>query len=200
MPNYCSYSMKVKGTPKNVEEFFNIMQANYSYQEDGTCIDPNTGEIVERHFWRVFEAYIVDDETSGNIRSTIINGDCAWSVHSCMRSGRGTYQSDYPDRNGTTLQDESARLNLSIEVFSEECGCCFMEHYVYVNGREIVGDCVEWSEYCTEDFETVEEMNEEYDTNFTQEEFEENEYLSVGGMEWCFDEWQYNNAEWEDDI
>ena len=196
MPNYCSYSMKVKGTPENVQEFVNIIQVNYLYQEDGTCVDFKTKEPIERHLWRVFEADIFDDEIIDDIRSVTITGCCAWSVYSCMCAGRSTYQNDNPNKNGTTLENESARLNLSIEVFSEEPGCCFMEHYVYVNGKEIIGDCVDWNEYYVGDFETVEELNAEYNTNFTQEEFESDEYLHIGGMEWIFDEWE----RWEDDI
>lgn len=195
MPNLCSYSMKVKGTPENVQEFIKIIQANYSY-ENGVCVDFKTKEPIERHLWRVFDADIFDDETENNIRVIILTGSCAWSVHSCMCSGRGTYQSDNPNKNGTTLADESKRLNLSIEVFSEEPGMCFMEHYVYVNGKEIINECVDWNEYYVGDFETVEELNAEYNTNFTQEEFESDEYLHTGGMEWIFDEWN----KWEDDI
>lgn len=200
MPNLCNYSMKVTGAPENVEKFINIIQVNYMYKEDGTCINPNTGEMVDRHFWRVFEAYIEDDEIENNIRSVIIGGDCAWSVHSCMCSGLGTYQSNSPNRKGTTLRDESERLSLTIEVFSEECGFCFMEHMVYVNGKQIINDCIDWNEYYTGEYETVEEMNEECDTYFTQEEFENNEYLSIGGIDWCFDEWEYKEITWEDDI
>lgn len=191
MPNLCSYSMKVKGTPENVQEFIKIIQANYSY-ENGVCVDFKTKEPIERHLWRVFDADIFEDKTENNVRSVILNGSCAWSVYSCMCSGRHTYQSDNPDGNGTTLKNESVRLNLSIEVFSEEPGCCFMEHMVFVNGREIIGDCIEWNEYYTGDFETVEEFNAEYNTDFTQKEFENEEYLCTGGIDWEFDNWGYD--------
>lgn len=200
MPNICNFSMKVTGNPENVEKFIDIIQADYFIRQDGTCIDFYTKQIVERHFWRVFEAEVIDDKTKNNVRSVIINGECAWSVFSCMCSGRGTYQSDNPGKNGTTLKKESARLHLSIEVFSEEPGCCFMEHMVYVNGKRIVDDCIDWFEYPTEYFETVEEINKAYKTNFTQREFEENEYLSVGGIEWCFDQWTYEDSEWENNF
>jgi hypothetical protein len=66
-----------------------------------------------------------------------------------------------------------------------------MEHYIYNNGDCIADECVKWEEYCTDNFETVEEMNVEYGTNFTQEEFEnaEDGYLSVGGLDWEYDLW-----------
>ena len=32
------------------------------------------------------------------------------------------------------------------------------------------------------------------------EKFKENEYLSVGGIEWCFDQWTYEDSEWENDF
>lgn len=190
MPNLCNYCMQVKGKSENVEEFIKIIQIDYAYDENGNCYNPSdNNKPVERHLWRVFDAYVENDEMSDDIRIVEISGDCAWSVKSCMCDGFGTYQSTNPNGHGTTLQQESKRLQLTIEVFSEECGMEFMEHFVFVNGECIIDDCVDYSEYYTGDFDTVEEMNEEYGTDFTQEEFEADEYISVGGIDWIFGEW-----------
>ena len=189
MPNICSYAMQVKGKSENVKEFIKMIQVNYAFDDNGNCYNPDTKEPVERHLWRVFDAYVDEDITTGDERKVSLSGSCAWSVKSCMFEGFGTYQSQHPDGNGTTIPIESDRLQLTIEIFSEECGMCFMEHYVVVDGVVIIDECVDWEEYCTEDYETVEEMNEECGTNFTQEQFDEEDYISVGGMDWIFDQW-----------
>lgn len=190
MPNICSYCMQVKGKPENVEEFIKIIQTDYAYDKNGNCYNPSDhNKPVEKHFWRVFEANVESDDISYDIRTVEISGDCAWSVKSCMCDGLFTYQYQNPNGHGTTLQKESERLQLAIEVFSEECGMGFMEHYVVVDGNIIIDDCIDYAEYYTGDFDTVEEMNVEYGTNFTQEEFEANEYISVGGIDWEFGNW-----------
>lgn len=182
MANNCFYQVQVQGKEENVNEFIEIIQADYSY-------DTANKRIPDRHFWRVFEACVDNEVVENGIKTALITGDCAWSVYSCMCDGAHTYQSSNPGRNGTTLKIESERLHLAIEVYSEECGMGFMEHFVFVNGEQLVDMCVDWGEFCTEDYENVEEMNENCYTNFTKEEFEANEFLHVGGIDWDFHDW-----------
>jgi hypothetical protein len=182
MANNCFYQMQVQGAQENVDEFIKIIKANYYYDDNGKC-------NVDRHFWRVFEACVDDEYVKNCIKTAMISGDCAWSVYSCMCDGKWTYQDQFKDDSGTTLKIESERLHLAIEVYSEECGCAFMEHFVFVNGEQLIDECVDWNEYPAYDYESVEELNEDYGTNFTQEEFEGNEYLQVGGMDWDFSDW-----------
>lgn len=181
MPNYCDYEMRVKGKEEAIEEFISIIQADY-HITDGVCSH-------ERHFWRVFEAEVQNKQFNNGEGYAEIVGCCAWSVHTCMCDGKGTYNNDYPNLGGTTLQAESERLHISIEVLSSETGCAFMEHYIYDNGNCIAEDCEKWMEYCTEDFSSVEEMNAKLGTDFTHDEFKENEFLTVGGFDWEFDTW-----------
>lgn len=192
MANNCFYQMQIQGKEEGVDEFIKIIQADYNYNEENKC-------VPERHLWRVFEACVDDEYINDGIKTVMISGDCAWSVYSCMCDGACTYQSQNPDRNGTTLKAESERLNLAIEVYSEECGCAFMEHFVFVNGEQLVDKCVDWHEYPAYDYESVEELNEDYGTDFTQEEFEGNEYLQDGGMEWVFGDWTEKLKEMSND-
>lgn len=67
--------------------------------------------------------------------------DCAWSVYSCMCSGEHTYYGDGKNAALTTLQEISEENGVFIEVYAEEIGIGFREHYVYDNGKEIVADC-----------------------------------------------------------
>ena len=184
MPNYCDYSMCVKGTKENVEEFIKVIQADYDYH----------GMIFshDRHLFRVFEAnYDEIEKMCDDTYQVIINGYCAWSVASCMLEG-GYYadvKTRYPNEfRGTTLLLESKRLGIDIEVYSEECGCCFQEHYVIVNGDLICDECVEWNEYCIDDYNTKADAEEELGIEITDAEWREGGFISRGGFEsWDFE-------------
>ena len=187
MPNYCYYSMCVKGKKENIEEFEKVMNADYDY---GTMNFSH-----DRHMFRVFEAYMGEIQQVGeDIYQAIFSGNCAWSVFSCMFDGAHSYYESLKERysnefRGTTLPLESKRLNLDIEVFSEESGMCFQEHYIIRNGTVEVDDCVDWQEYYIRDFETKEEAEEELDIEITDEEWNgDDDYIGRGGFgEWNFE-------------
>lgn len=185
MPNYCDYSMCVRGTKANVEEFIKVIQADYDY---------HTMEFShDRHMFRVFEAECneLEDCVDGTFRVEI-NGYCAWSVESCMLED-GYYRrmkDEYPDNfRGTTLLIESKKLNLDIEVYSEECGCCFQEHYVIKNGEMVCDECVDLEEYFVDEYENKKQAEEEIGVEFTDEEWENRDQgITRGGFEdWNFE-------------
>lgn len=190
MPNICNYSMRVKGKKENIEEFIKVMKADYNY---------NTMEFTaDRHMYRIFEAYLETDieEVDDDVYAVTINGDCAWSVNSCMFDNGFSYygrnKNDYGDKfRGTTVPIESKRLELDIEIFSEETGCCFMEHYIVRKGDVEVDECVDYYEYYVEDYETKEEAEEDLDIKITDEEWDNREdndyYINRGGIEWDFE-------------
>ena len=185
MPNYCNYEMKVVGKKENIEEFIKIMNSNYNYR---------TMEFdYERHMGGgVFEAEDDGIRKQGDLYETIIMGDCAWSVHSCMFDDVFSYyhhfKKDYGDEcRSTTIPIESQRLSLDIEIYSEEPGCCFQEHYLIMKGDVEIDDCVDYYEYCLEEYETKEEAEKDLEIEITDEEWENEEYISRGGYEeWTF--------------
>lgn len=184
LSNCCYYSMKVKGTKEEVEEFIQVVKADYDY---------NTMEFsFDRHLQKVFTAEDDDIEViDSNTCSVIICGECAWSVAVCMLEDDGYYD-DMKARlgdkfRGTTLEIESERLNLDIEVFSEECGMCFQEHYLIKHGMVEIEDCVDWNEYFLDEYETKEEAEEDLDIEITDDEWEEREMITRGG----FGDWEF---------
>lgn len=186
MPNYCDYSMCVKGTKENVEEFIKVIQADYDY---GTMEFSHN-----RHLFRVFEAnYDEVEELCNNTFQVVINGYCAWSVASCMFNNHdssyyNSLKAQYPNNfRGTTLPIESERLNLDIEVYSEECGMCFQEHYIILKGNVVCNECVEWCEYCLDDYNSREEAERELEISITNAEWKEGGFISRGG----FDDWDF---------
>jgi len=152
MANDCLYEMKIRGKEKDVARFVKCLKADYNYNE---------GKPEHKHFFRIFDCY--DDEyeiekDANGICTQLVWGYCAWSVASCMRGCEdySYYESckeKFPDTfMGTNLKEQTK--NLEVEIFSEEPGMSFSEHYYYKNGKCILDD--------TCDLEVVEE-NEDGD-------------------------------------
>ncbi len=177
MPNYCYYEMRVKGKRENIEEFVKVM----------------TDYERPQHFWRVFSAEAEYDEPDENgLTTALISGDCAWSVYSCMCIGACTYAGEIEDPYRTSLQMESGRLQLEIEVYSDEPGMCFQEHFHYDKGNELDHDCIDCEHYWFEEIsdETDEHRLERFeefkikcglDPNLTVNDLDEGSEIVVGG-------------------
>lgn len=166
MPNYCNYGMRIVGKKENVEELIKYMKADYDYTDSKNYCSE------KHHLFRVFECDVNEDSINeeDGIYSCEAYGSCAWSIHSCMFDGEHTYYKRNIEEYGynsraITIQQASKELNLEIEIFSEEGGCGFMEHYIIKNGEILVNDCVEYSE---------------------EEDEETGEWTQIGGLEWDF--------------
>ena len=156
MANECNFSMKVKGEKRNILTFINELTPSYDYESD-----PIIKEGGPRHFTRIFNIEIDNESELENckdddITSVIIDGTCAWSVWSCMCKGPHTYYSslkrDYGDKCvATNLEDETRLLNLEVEIFSDECGLCFQEHFLYNKGECIIEEERDYEEYYNEE-------------------------------------------------
>ena len=139
MPNYCNYEMKIVGSKDAIERVLGCLKADYDY----TLEKPE-----HKHFFRVFNVY-EDEEMEDNGDGTFtqfVYGGCAWSVYCCMCSGGHTYYNDGKKSlgenfMGTNLVEQSH--DCEIEVFSEEEGIAFSEHYIFKNGECLCDDCVE---------------------------------------------------------
>ena len=171
MPNYCNYEMKIKGRKENVDKFASYVKADYSYDE--IINENNDKEAVykeltaDKHFYRILEACIIDEEIFENGDSeVIISGYCAWSILSCMTDDFGSYykkNEELVNHKGTHLVEATKELDVVVEIFSEEPGMGFMEHYLVDRGNMVVGECVDYEE--------------EYDE-------ETDECIYHGGIEW----------------
>ena len=188
MPNYCTFSMKVNGKKESIEEFIEILNADYDYH--------NNRFTAKRHFYRVFEAECLDGISKNDTDySAIIKGYCAWSVYCCMFDGSLTYYSSGKKEHGrmfrgTMIPKESERLHLDIEIFSEETECAFMEHYIVKNGDIETDECVDYCVYFIDEYESKEEAEQKLDIIISDDEWnnrESSEYeIQRGGMEWNF--------------
>lgn len=187
MPNYCDYEMRVVGKKENVEEFTKVMTANYDYYKMEFSYDRHMGG-------RVFEANTWAFEKMDNdVWAAMIDGYCAWSVHSCMFDGGHTYYNDlksiYKEKcRSTTIPIEAERLDLGVEVFSKECGMGFQEHYIVRKGEITTDECVDYIEYYVEEYNTKEEAEKELEIEISDEEWESGECSIVRGG---FDKWEF---------
>lgn len=178
MANVCSFIMCVKGTHDNIEKFYNAMSQN--------------GKI---YMGRGADASIQHNDEEGN---AFIDGWCKWSIQSSLidnavsmrENPNSWYWGEGVDASTlefVTLWEACERWNLDMEVYSEEPGCCFQEHYMYIDG-EVTCDCVEWNEYCLDDYETKSEAEQDLEINITAEEWAEGGFISRGGFgSWDFD-------------
>ena len=155
MPNYCSFSLKAVGKKENLEKLQEYLKQDYDYNDKKNY---PTG----KHFFRVFEVYTNESITAidedKDIHEMIVDGECAWSVFSCMFSGNATYYNDLKSRippedfKGITIPMAAKELNLKIEIFSEEPGWGFMEHYLIDNdGQVLIDDCRDYEEQYDEE-------------------------------------------------
>jgi hypothetical protein len=160
MANICSFSMKVVGDHKNIESFYKALtQEGKIYMGRGADAD-------------------IDYEDG----HAMIYGSCKWSIISAlidnaidMRTNpKGWYWGEDTDPSTlefVTLYEACAKWQLDMEVYSEECGCQFQEHFICRKGEVKLQECIDWEEYDVYDYETKEEAEEDLEVEFTNEEW-----------------------------
>ncbi len=178
MANNCCYSMKIVGHNKqDIDEFISMLQYHH---KDG------------KYFARIFEAYVsnIYEENEDRFVASV-DGDCAWSVYSCMCAGPFTYydRNCEKDNEITNLAIETKRLNLIVEIFSEEPGIGFAEHIIFDNGTEVLMEEEDYGEYYNDENLSIEEFEEENGLHLTEKQKEkliEEQYVCIGGYDMEF--------------
>lgn len=177
MANICSFSMMVKGEHENIEQFYNAMSQN--------------GNI---YMGRGAEAEIYyKDENCAQI-----DGWCKWSVQSAMINNAISMRTEpnlwafsareKEELEFITLLEATEKWNLVMEVYSEEPGCEFQEHYVFDNGTILCDECVEYHEHWICEYETKEDAEEELGITITDEQWKYEDCISYGGFDvWAFE-------------
>lgn len=161
MANICNFSMMVKGKKKDIEQFMDMIE------KKGTTW-MGRGAIID---------FIDMEEVGNDIFRCQIDGNTKWSVESSMISNAISMRKephiwsfgddvDESKLSFITLFEACKQLELDMEVYSEECGCGFQEHFKFIEGELVIDECVDY----------IEVYNEETD-----------EYESSGG----FDSWDF---------
>lgn len=148
MANNCYYILlAVSKNKESLERLHKIM----NYKDE------------EYFIYRCFEATESSISEEDGFYTIEISGDCAWSCFKWFESV------EKPDELLTRTVDPQGlhscdpahyisldllckKLEIGIELYSEESGCCFQEHY-HVNhkGEILCDDCVEWHEIWEDD-------------------------------------------------
>ena len=126
MANDCLFTLKVRGTNKrNLKAFLNAIKGNRN-EHLSRIFDFSGGYDIHTNE----EVDLIKEE---NAYTGEIWGSCAWSVWSCMFEGNGTYYSDFKDKDlkgRTTIDRLCKKYKVRCEIFSEEYGIGFQEHYL----------------------------------------------------------------------
>lgn len=159
MANNCLFDYKIVGKEENVNELIEMMQWEGRFENEG--------------LGRIYEIWSDEAQDNGDGTVSVLGyGDCAWSVLTAMRNYGGRTPS---------LESETERLGLKIEIYSSEPGCAFQEHVIIDNGQVVEEQCVDYEEHWIWEFDTIEEYNQEYGTNFTEDMVDEGN-IYVGGF------------------
>ena len=176
MANICSFSMMVVGKKSNRDKFVDALKLK------GTEWMGRGADIK------------ISEENDG---SCVISGWCKWSVASALINNAESMRKN-PDKwillsdkrselTFITLPEASKKYNLDVEVFSEEPGCCFSEHYLIKKGTFEIEECVNYYEYCLCDYETKEEAEAEIGFSISDKDWNSKDYITSGGYEsWDF--------------
>ena len=161
MANICNFSMMVKGKKENIEQFVDMMeQKGTVWMGRGAVVTFANMEEVENEKCRCQ----IDGETSWSVQSSLVNN--AISMRTEPNKRLWEKMLNKTKLSFVTLFEACKQLGLDMEVYSEECGFGFQEHYLFIDGELVKDECVDYSE----------EYNEETE-----------EYESSGG----FDDWDF---------
>lgn len=142
MANLCSYEIRVKGTKESRDKFWSYINPDYNNNE-------------APHFARM---QLSDAERNAFTNNDgeecdCITGACAWSLYSCMFNGPHTYFQDWVDVKLIDIESVSNDLHLELEMWSEETGMGFAEHYHIKDGEILIDECPRLTEKENDDGE-----------------------------------------------
>lgn len=174
MANNCFYDMRVAGKKETVESVI---------------------EFVKNHSYDGCDVYDENEPSAEYEKDVFINGDVKWSVMTAWNTDKyykyprsefaiSTSKGDkVAGVTDTELQERIMRADeerrkgpsildfkdgVSIEIFSEESGMGFAEHFIIKNGEIVVDDTRHFSEIYNEEDDTITQKGgyAEYDFDF----------------------------------
>lgn len=175
MANNCYFNMHII-SKNSTEGILKILTGISAMDEEE--LNPKTFEVV--HLGRVFSSWCYGKgKRKDNTFYAYADGDCAWSFQSAILD-KGLFQQII------------RKYKLSVEVYTEEPGVGFAEHYLWTDGELMVDRCVDlsvWSVYDLEE-EDLEDFLSDLDVQkagITKENYldkaDENGDIRVGGFE-----------------
>lgn len=125
MANNCEFSMRITGGKKGIEEMISMLKWEGQFKNNGL------GRVY------CFETLQIQPTEINGVYTVDGHGYCAWSVLTAMR---------YEYCN-SSLESETKRLGLVVEIYSSEPGFQFQEHCLIVKGVVVMDEVVDYNEY-----------------------------------------------------
>lgn len=171
MANDCYFSMKVTGQNENIKEF---CMALTHYKNSNTYIGRGTyqGEDIEYEDGCAY-----------------VHADCPWSILTSFVDVTTKTENGIEYIN---IYEACNKFNVNFEVYSEELGFEFQEHFSYIDGDKFE-ECIDVEEFDVSEYSTKEEAEEDLEEAITDEEWEYAQtegdgYFKRGG----YPEWNFN--------
>lgn len=168
MANLCCYELNAVGRKECIDYLVNVLNAHYNYTK-------NEFNFKEHVYRNDVSDYEIDN--CGMMSHIQLWGECAWSVLCCMIDNKHSELNRI-----VSLQELSKRYGLYIEIWSEEPGIGFKEHFKIINGNLIINECHDMNTHIIAGFNNYNEYVkdcEEYNMQpMPKEQFDY--YLSVG--------------------
>ena len=151
MANICDFNMVVKGKKENIEQFLDMMeQKGTVWMGRGAMVNRIDIEEVENGKYR----YQIDGDTKWSVKSSMILNAVSMRENPDMWFfGEGV---DKTKLSFVTLFEACEQLELAMEVYSEELGDGFHEHYLFDEGQLMISEIVEYTEEYNEETEEYE--------------------------------------------
>lgn len=172
MANICIVDMQVTGSEGSILEFEKILYAKYNYEKNEFSYKP--------HLFRIFGIYSDDEieKIGGLLYTKHYYFECAWNAEICLMDTPKSYYDIYKDVfnpfYGTNIIKESIRLNLDIELWSQECS--FEEHIHVRQGKILINECYDYEDIYIADYDNYNDYlnSDAYyeDTKITKEIFD----------------------------
>ena len=166
MANNCAFDMRITGGEAEIKELISMLRWENEFHGLGRVFSMEIDSLEKTDVPDIFTIYL--------------SGDCANSVKSSMRDDGIRFPS---------LESESKRLGLVVEVFSSEPGCEFQEHFLVAKGQVIIDACVHYEEHVVDNFGGVDNYNRIHGTNFTKDMVNCNGEVCIGGFGAAYMDW-----------
>ena len=166
MANNCMYDIHVTGSKEGIDTI-----------RSGFGIPENTGVF----FGRIYSAEEYDSGERDGEYYSYLYGDCAWSVDSAFNKN---------------FRDIISKYKLNVEIYSEEPGVGFMEHYMWEYGEMTLNETADFLLWHIDDFVNEEDLeiflanNLVKKAKITKENYmsfaDDDGYIKIGGYDYIW--------------
>lgn len=162
MANTVEVDVRVKGNFEDIKEFIEMIQQN------------KLGDIRQ--------CLICDYNSFDEIPR--IDGIMAWDF---FMDSRGSLKDSIMENNARypSLESESKRLNLAVEMYSYDAMDEFSEHVFVDKGIVKIYECVDFEAHDINEYDLdIDKYNADNGTDFTKDMINGNGYVFVGGFDY----------------